>query len=765
MYTYYARLIEIALGPLVDEHTLAVIADQPTNQSKDRNVAFSFSFPKTSLPNGSNVIVTPTTDSFPTNLQQLLNKKKPKRLFLAPPFLHYRFVPERIRARYPRLNYEVIALQTALRSLPDGATVAAIMPASFFQGESNRSVRFRLFDQYRPKLLITHTHSVTNVKSQAEYDLGLKFGLPMHGNLQFNTVVVGVGSADRSIRFFKCMKASDVRPLEEELADLSRLLKQGGGKTKYGYIIREGLPADVPLIHELYDPVFISKQQSISAIGEIKQLSDLADIRQGISFSQHSQLPLASNTGQRVGIIEGNDISTEGRINHNDFAYRVKVLPKLLLRKGDLCVGSIFREKVRIGEVTEDLLPAIARNTVLVLRFKPGLSVEARQTIFAYLRSAHAAEQLQIRALNLGATYRVTLSGLAGLPVPILDEDLSTAVKDINKSIYDLHVWAEEAERQRDALFEFTNPKKETLEIKKLGRLSRQRCDAARLVNDQQHRIRTQFPYPIAFRWRTVDASHPDMEGYLNVLECAEVAVCYLACMALLLPGLLPEFQIRYVNEIKKRLSETEHGTSMGDWVAIVRETKNAKSIRKQLENVPFGELAAFDDETDQALQRLHKARNDQAHQRGPKGAEIRNAFEMCRTDLEVFLEGIEFLTEYPLRLIERAKRDTLMNLTKYEHRDLMGDHPLVPVQISETKQTDLEESLYLVDRGGTLHLIRPFLNRIECPECGRWSLFYLDSYSKRDNRCSLKSMDHGHSANADGSIIAALRHIGFLPG
>jgi len=48
-----------------------------------------------------------------------------------------------------------------------------------------------------------------------------------------------------------------------------------------------------------------------------------------------------------------------------------------------------------------------------------------------------------------------------------------------------------------------------------------------------------------------------------------------------------------------------------------------------------------------------------------------------------------------------------------------MGDHPLVPVLTGETKQNDLEESLYLVDRNGTLHLIRPFLNRIECLNVG----------------------------------------------
>src|SRR5215470_11200768 len=39
-----------------------------------------------------------------------------------------------IRDRYPRWNYEVIALQAALEVLPDGAKVAAIMPAGLFQG-------------------------------------------------------------------------------------------------------------------------------------------------------------------------------------------------------------------------------------------------------------------------------------------------------------------------------------------------------------------------------------------------------------------------------------------------------------------------------------------------------------------------------------------------------------------------------------------------------------------------------------------------------
>ena len=299
MSTFFARMIEMVLGASADAPLLAVIAEQPSNQGTERQMSFAVSFPRTCLPDATEFVLLPVDEDFPARLQHLLAEKKPRRLFLVPPFLHHRFVPEPIRARHPRLNYEVIALQAALEALPDGAKVAAIMPASFFQGESSRGVRSQLFDQYQPKLLITHAHSVPDVKSHAGYNLGLQFGLPMHPEFRMNTVVVEVGTGDRSIRFFKCMEVSAAGPQDELVADLSRLLKQGGGKTNHGYVIREGLPTEAPLTHELYDPVIISKQQSITAIGHVRQLADLAEIRLGISLARHPQLS-PSEKGGRV---------------------------------------------------------------------------------------------------------------------------------------------------------------------------------------------------------------------------------------------------------------------------------------------------------------------------------------------------------------------------------------------------------------------------------------------------------------------------------
>ena len=49
-------------------------------------------------------------------------------------------------------------LQVAVESLAPGSLVAALLPAGFFQGQSSRSIRARLFTRCPPRVLITHAH-------------------------------------------------------------------------------------------------------------------------------------------------------------------------------------------------------------------------------------------------------------------------------------------------------------------------------------------------------------------------------------------------------------------------------------------------------------------------------------------------------------------------------------------------------------------------------------------------------------------------------
>ncbi len=763
MSTLFARLIETGLGASDGSHLLAVIAEPPATDLPSKGFlarpntarvagpapAVPLTLPSWCLPERTETVILPPSDTYPADLQALLSEKKPKRLFLSLPLLSPIHVPEPIRARCPGQGYDVIGLQAALEVLPDGAAVGAIMPAGFFRAESSRGVRSRLFTHHPPKILITHAHSLQEIWPE----VGAGF--------RVNTVVMRIGSTEESIRFFKCLDARDPASQDDIVADFSRLVTQGGGRTKYGYVIREGLPPEAPLIHELYDPAFVSKRQSITAIGEVTQLGDLTEIRLGIVLARHAQLPANAPEGQRVRVIEGRDIGLDGRINPDDEGRQVEVGPELLLQKGDLCVAAISSRRVRIGEVTEDLLPAIASNKVLILRFKPVLRPEARQTISAYLRSASAAEYLQMRVSTLADAFRLTVHDLAVMPVPILADDLTTAVQDINKSISLLRGWAADAERERNSLFEFANPKQDRLELLKVGRLIRRRCEAATDVSDLPHRLRTRFPYPIAYRWRMVEAAIPDLEGLERVLECAEIALCYLACIALAIPG----FQVKYVGAIAKRMSDSKpHGTSWGDWMAIVLEVKNAKAVKAQCEALPLGEIATLDDEAGFAQQRLFGVRNDMDHLRGAQESEIRDRFETCRNDLKQFLAGIEFVTDYRLCRIEKASWDTILKQTEYRFRELMGDCSVVPLQTGRTSQAGLEESLYVAGRNGALHLLRPFMNWMECPACKRWAVFYLDRYVSKEKKCFLKSMEHGHSADADASIVAAFQHVGLLP-
>jgi hypothetical protein len=42
--------------------------------------------------------------------------------------------------------------------------------------------------------------------------------------------------------------------------------------------------------------------------------------------------------------------------------------------------------------------------------------------------------------------------------------------------------------------------------------------------------------------------------------------------------------------------------------------------------------------------------------------------------------------------------------------------------------------------------------------------VFYLDKYSKKENKCFLKSMEHGHATEGEAAIVAAFQHVGLLP-
>lgn len=114
---------------------------------------------------------------------------------------------------------------------------------------------------------------------------------------------------------------------------------------------------------------------------------------------------------------------------------------------------------------------------------------------------------------------------------------------------------------------------------------------------------------------------------------------------------------------------------------------------------------------------------------------------------------------------MESTRVDSLRKVNTYDFRSMVGDHPLVPLEKSETDILELEaQSFYLLDRSLKLHLVRPYLNMLTCPICSRRSTFCLDKFDRKKGTCILKSLEHGHSAPSS-SITQAFRQVGLLPG
>lgn len=305
-----------------------------------------------------------------------------------------------------------------------------------------------------------------------------------------------------------------------------------------------------------------------------------------------------------------------------------------------------------------------------------------------------------------------------------------------------------ESQNAISSLFDFESARDARLHILSTGRIVKQRHVAGLQVQDLGYRVRNQFPHPIAFRWSSVEAAKIDLDGYSQVLDCAEATLCYLASLAILSVRAVDDGRIGYLKTMADRLHKTGHGTNMGDWVAILREVRSSKGLRRTSDLVPFYEVHRFldDGDVDEAVTRLSDLRNDQSHGRRPKGREVVERFDEALRALRALIDAVSFLAEYPLRYIEETKRDSFMKTTTLQYRDIMGDHPHVPVRSCEVATEDIEaESLYAVEQSGKLHLFRPLLNRRECLKCGSWHTFYLDRYRRSDDVCILKSMEDVH--------------------
>ncbi|MCS4193522.1 hypothetical protein GGP50_001743 [Salinibacter ruber] len=707
----------------------------------------------------------PFDENYPEAVREAVEEASASRFYVVPPFGRLREqadeVHDSLGKKYARSgDLAIVTLLSVLEGLSDEDVAALTLPVSFFHGQRARHERARSLHLGHPKLIL----------EPREYSIARR------GQLQVRTVFYAGTPVEEEppvTKFFSVPTSEDTDE-EDVLDDFERLLRQGGGETAYGFVHRGQMDPDDTWSYEYLSPERQREIDEIKELGDVHPLGELFGVKVGRHLLKDLQEIKESPGEGNIPWLEARDIRPDGTLAYEDTRVSVKQEEleggrHVWLQEDDICVRQIGGMRsggggIVAGRVGPHGAPAIASHNVLVLRPREETTEEDADLALQYLRSEAAYRHLSAQYAGETAIH-ITVGELRNLPVPVADEDLRGALRSLTEAAEQFERWKQEALDAASSLFDHPTAEDGKMHVLTTGRRTRQRLRAAERQDDLSHRIQTQFPYPIAYRWRTVAASRADLEGYLCVLECAEVLCCYLATIAIA-TSMATGKEIGYLDHMGGRIAKG-HGTNLGDWVAILREVRDSKSFRKLPDSTPFYEVTRFipdGEEADKALSSLKERRDDQAHGRGPESDAVPSAFESAKEELLELLGAAEFLSEYPLRYVERTKPDVIENCLTYKYREVMGDHPLVPVHEETIDQTTLEsESLYVVDRSGSLHLLRPLLDRRRCPVCGTWSTFYLDSYLDDESACRLKSMEHGHTTR-DREATEAFRKTGLLP-
>ena len=419
------------------------------------------------------------------------------------------------------------------------------------------------------------------------------------------------------------------------------------------------------------------------------------------------------------------------------------------LKPGDILLPRVFRASdsggLRAVEVTDSDLPAAASDTVLTLRAKEPMTAPQRIVTLGFLRSRRARD-LTAAAADGGS--HLTTSIFKALQLPQPDEALSTALEDLAQAAALFEGWRTEAQAVLESAFTDDSPSVIRARIVNAARSTRLRSDAAAQLDDAGYTFRTRFPYPVAYRWREVEAAVSAgafKSAYEAILAAAEVPLCYAANAGLAVAH-EAGIQLGAVKMIRDRLTSGGPGLGFGDWASVLHEIRDSKTARNVPDGNPIAEFRLFlaNRHADAARQRLKERRDDESHLRRMESLDLPAAVEFALDDLTTLYRAASFLADLPLMHVTSARWDGFKKLATVRYRELMGDHPVVPTRTMTYDEPLIEEdSMYVMDGQRRLYLLRPLLSGSVCPRYRNRSTFHIDGSA--DGKIEYKSLEHGH--------------------
>ena len=575
------------------------------------------------------------------------------------------------------------------------------------------------------------------------------------------------GQGDGLLRMFEAPHGPQ-RVDQAVLQDFRRLLRMRGGTTDFGYVLREPLTPGAPLAYRLHDPRVLQRRAELVDYGRSVQLDDLFEVWSGEPIQRLRSVELsASRSPDSSRLVGGRDVLLDHQIAPPEEDSKWAEPDQTRLQAGDILVRALRSpNSVRPGldwaQVTDAVLPLIATDSVTVLRPRQAAQRNDIDFVLRYLSTRQAVELLA--AAWSGSLLRVTPHVLAPMKAPLPDAHLADALESVESARLRADEWADEANAILDSMFDDDNARTSRQKIIERSRIVRLRIQAVNDVETLGGQVRTQYPFPIAYRWRVLDAAlsrGQTYESYSSALDLAEQIMALTANIGLALAhqgGL----ETSTVEQISEKLARGE-GPTMGDWSNALDELGGRKfaAIDDLIASTEFRRFCT-DETAKAARQDLRRRRNDESHQRKVQSHELAEACNTVSAQLEVLLERLSFFLDSPLALARDLRWDSIDRTGSLMYQKLSGDHSVVPIRELTVNEPGIESgSLYLLDSDRKLHLLRPFLVGMNCEHCGAFSIFHIDRFL--DGRLTMKSMEHGHQIDATDHLQAAARRTGLL--
>lgn len=537
------------------------------------------------------------------------------------------------------------------------------------------------------------------------------------------------------------------RNLDQELVldDTTRLLRMRGGSRPSGFVYLGQIDPYSPLTYQHYDPVLRARKGELRSWGEGTTVGQLFELL--VPARIPPRQPTTPGSGHHR-FVTGRSISLSGEveIEEGDDSISAEPVP---LRAGDLVMRSVFRPTdfggLRVAEIRETDLPAAARAHVLVLRPKRELSDVERILYLRYLQSSLVKEL----AVGLGAAIGIPLSVLHKLYLPVPEESLLEAVSAIAEAGRVLRQWGDEAAKALDSIFALESPAAARAALIERGRESRLRVDAARSVDEFDYRVRTQYPYPVAYRWRSLTsiASKEDPQQTLREIRFGfEHILAFAGCLAAAVArqeGLdLPELRLYGAAD--------EYKTFISTWTDILDQV--GKNVRRgQTDNPLLVQLSGFreDSAIAGALARLIEYRHAESH---TLSIDEEGLASQLMEDVQTLVEGLRFLADYELVEIVDTRWDLILKHNTVRYRAYVGDHQIVPVRTVTVAQSEIDkDSLYIREKDSKEFMapLRPYLLGHRCDKCKQWATYYL--HKTMGQKAKIKSIEHGHDNDVTG--------------